>query len=185
MALFFIFFGVIILLLGLSLSLNLDKNPIDDNEAFLVQNYHKKPNYKQRLVLIIEDTSGGQAKDHNVSQLVTLIKNILNQTIKVDSIILISQNEEKLKKVQLIHNTCLIQKMGGLSFLLKESGKETTIVYIFYNGFNGFSDPQFLKHFLETNKKINGLLKVENDSVKIDVAQVYHNHDSIYGWAKG
>lgn len=175
MALFFIFFGVIILLLGLSLTLNLDKNPIEDDEVFLVQNYHKKPSYKQRLVLIIEDE-----KKHNcLGQLVTLIKNILNQTIKVDSIILISQNEEKLKKVQLIHNTCLIQKMGGLSFLLKESGKETTIVYIFYNGFNGFTDPQFLKHFLETNKKINGLLKVENDSVKIDVAQVYHNHDSI------
>lgn len=160
------FFGVIVFLWILfTLSSPQPISQINLYEAFLTEMYHKKPSYKQRLVLIIEF-------DRGIGQLVTLIRNILRQSIKADSIVVISQNNE-LNKVQLIHNTCLIQKVGGKAFLFKESGRETTIVHIFRDGFNAFVDPQFLKHFLDSNTKINGLVKVENDSVKIGIDSVY------------
>lgn len=134
-------------------------------DQFLVQNYHKKPSFNYRLVLVIESFP-------NLESLLTLIRNILQQDIKVDSIILIADNKD-LNKVELIQNTCIINKVGGLSFLLKESGSETTIVFIFSESFNAFQDQQFLRKFLSTPSKINGLLAVETNSVNVSVNKIY------------
>ena len=132
-------------------------NDAADND--LVKNYQYKPNYKNKLVLIIESFT-------NLEHLLTLLRCILKQEIKVDSIILIS-SDESLNKVQLIQNTCILNKVGGLSFLLKESGNNTTILFIFPVGFGAFIDPQFLKKFIETDTKNNGLVKVETASVNV------------------
>lgn len=140
------------------------KKMIEDD--FLVYNYHTKPNYlNKRLVLIIETFT-------DLGNLLTLLRNILKQNIKVDSIILISKNED-LNKVKLINNTCTLNKTGGLSFLLKESGNNTIIIFIFPEGFNAFSNPCFLKQFIKMDKKINGILKVNTSSVNVEIGKIY------------
>jgi hypothetical protein len=133
---------------------------------FLVKNYYQKQNYMKRVVLVIESFK-------SVENLLILLRNILSQEIKVDSIILIS-SDETLKQNSLIHDTCILNKVGGLSFLFKESGNDTIIVFIFSEGFNVFSNPRFLKKFLETeNINVNGIVKVESSNVKADVNKMY------------
>lgn len=140
-----------------------DKKITTDN--FLVQNYHKKPSFQKRLVLIIESFE-------NLEDLLTLLRNILQQNIKVDSIILITKDKD-LNKVDLIQNTCIINKVGGLTFLLKESGINTILIFVFPECFNAFTNPDFLKKILYTNSKVNGLVMVETDSVNVDVQKLY------------
>jgi hypothetical protein len=142
------------------------KNTTDGiSDHSLIKDYQYKPTYHKRLVLIIESFS-------NIEGLLTLIRNILKQEIKVDSIILVSKNET-LNKVQLIQNTCILNKVGGLSFLLKESSNNAILLFIHSDGFDAFSDPQFLTQFLNSNFSTTGLVKVDTDSVNVDIDRVY------------
>lgn len=134
-------------------------------EDLLVLNYHKKPSYSRKVVIVIESFE-------NLKCLITLIKNILNQCIKVDSIILISENSN-LKKVPLLHNTCIFNKVGGKTLLMKESGNNTIIIFVSLGGDKAFYEPHFIKKFLTQEMVINGLSKVETDKINIDIKQVY------------
>ena len=159
---------IIIFLIGIFIvwtfwSINKKAPTMDD---ILVQNYSDKSSYKQRLVLVIESYN-------TIEDLLTLIRNILTQNIKVDSLVLISPNES-LNRVKLIQNTCVLNKMGGLSFLLKESDNNTIILFIFPDSFNAFSNPHFLNTYLKTNGKINGLIRVETNSVSVEPSKVYN-----------
>jgi hypothetical protein len=74
---------IIIFLIGIFIvwtfwSINKKAPTIDD---ILVQNYSDKSSYKQRLVLVIESYN-------TIEDLLTLIRNILTQDIKVDSLYL-------------------------------------------------------------------------------------------------
>lgn len=160
---------IIIFLIGIFIvwtfwSINKKAPTIDD---ILVQNYSDKSSYKQRLVLVIESYN-------TIEDLLTLIRNILTQDIKVDSLVLISPNES-LNKVKLIQDTCVLNKMGGLSFLLKESDNNTIILFIFPDSFNAFSNPHFLNTYLKTNGKVNGLIRVETNSVSVEPSKVYQS----------
>jgi hypothetical protein len=135
-------------------------------DDFLVQNYPNKLSYKQRLVLVIESYN-------TIEDLLTLIRNILNQNMKVDSLMLISSNNN-LNKIKLVKDTCILHKIGGLSFLLKESSKNTIILFLFSECFNAFSDPYFLNKFLTTNDKINGIVRAETNLVNVELNKVYH-----------
>jgi hypothetical protein len=141
------------------------KPPYGMGDHSLIKNYQYKPTYHKRLVLIIESFS-------NIEDLLTLIRNILKQEIKVDSIILISKNET-LNKVQLIQNTCILNKVGGLSFLLKESSNNTILLFIRSGGFDAFSEPQFLPRFLNSNFSTTNLVKIDTDSINVDIDRVY------------
>lgn len=138
-------------------------------DDFLVKNYHQRPNYMKRVVLVIETFK-------NVENLLVLLRNILGQEIKVDSIVLIS-SDQTLKKSGLIRDTCILNKVGGLSFLFKESGNDTILVFIFSEGFNAFSNPHFLKKFIETNgiPRVKGIVKIESSNVKVDINKIYSN----------
>jgi hypothetical protein len=159
---------IIIFLIGIFIvwtfwSINKKAPTMDD---ILVQNYSDKSSYKQRLVLVIESYN-------TIGDLLTLVRNILTQNIKVNSLVLISPNEN-LNKVKLIQETCILNKMGGLSFLLKESDNNTIILFIFPDSFNAFSNPHFLNTYLKTNGKINGLIRVETNSVSVEPSKVYN-----------
>lgn len=134
-------------------------------DKLLVQNYHRKQSFQKRLVLIIESFP-------NLESLLTLIRNVLHQDIKVDSIILITKNKE-IEKVELVQNTCVINQVGGLSFILKESGNDTILVYIFPEGFKAFQKPHFLKNFLLSKTKVNGIVVTETGSTKVDIHKIY------------
>lgn len=160
---------IIIFLIGIFIvwtfwSINKKAPTIDD---ILVQNYSDKSSYKQRLVLVIESYN-------TIENLLTLIRNILTQDIKVDSLVLISPNES-LNRVKLIQDTCVLNKMGGLSFLLKESDNNTIILFIFPDSFNAFSNPHFLNTYLKTDGKVNGLIRVETNSVSVEPSKVYQS----------
>jgi len=136
-------------------------------DDFLVQNYHQKPNYKQKVVLVIESYI-------DTNKVVSLLRNVLQQVIKVNSIILIAPNNHSaLKKINLIRNTCVLNKVGGLSCLLKESSNDTILVFIFSEGFEVFEKPHFLKEYLETGRFVNGLVKVNTSDVVVDINKVY------------
>ncbi|CCV01738.1 hypothetical protein IIV22_061R [Invertebrate iridescent virus 22] len=139
-----------------------------EEDDLLVQNYYTKQKFKQRLVLVIEQFD-------DLNQLLTLIRNILKQDIKVDLLVLIS-NDENLKKVNLIQNTCIINKLGGLSFLLKESDRDSILLFLFPPSFNDFSNPKFLNYFLNSSTKTRGLIQVKNNSVLVDINKVYDYH---------
>jgi hypothetical protein len=155
-------------------------------DDLLVKTYRERRNYVKRVVLIIESFE-------NVEALVALIRNILNQEIKVDSIILIS-SDQTLKNNSLIRDTCILNKVGGLSFLFKESGNNTILVFVFSEGFNVFSNPHFLKKFIETNEQngtpspfgrglafaqrakgipSKGIVKVDLSNVHLDINKIY------------
>lgn len=144
------------------------QHPLDPKDSLLVQNYHIKPSYKKRVVLVIEE-----AQDNNIHHLISLIRNILTQDIKADSIVLISRNED-LKNIHIIRDTCIFNKIGGMTFLFKESGNHTIVIFIYPHGFNAFINSQFLKHLLETNKEFNGLTKVETNTINTSIDKVYH-----------
>jgi hypothetical protein len=129
----------------------------------MIQNYQLKPFYKKKVVLIIENFD-------DLNCLLTLIRYVLHQTVKVNSIILISESS---LHHDLIYNTCVINKLGGLSILLKESSKDTIILYIFPEALKAFYDPNFLKKILETQIKVKGIVKVETNKVKVDISKVY------------
>ena len=160
-----VFFIVLLIILWL-LSTLMHIKTSTNYEDFLVQNYHTKSNFKKRLVLIIEDV------EDNIEDVLNLIRNLLKQSIKVQSIILITKNEQ-LKKVKLIHNTCILNKVGGLSIILKEGHNDTIFVFVFPQSFKAFNDPEFLKKFLETDEKVNGIVKAENHSIQVDIDKVY------------
>lgn len=137
-------------------------------DDLLVSDYHKKKRFSNKVVLIIESF-------HDLNRLLTLIRNILNQNLKVDSIILITQNADVFKKVKLIHNTCIFNQVGGLSMCLKESCKDTILIYIYPEGFNAFNDPNFLENYLKDaiNPIPWGILKVDNNLTKVPINKVY------------
>jgi hypothetical protein len=138
-------------------------------DDYLVQNYHTKAKFNKRLILIIEFLEN---VDGQIDLLLMCIRNILRQKIKVDSIILVTQNED-LKKVPIVFNTCIFNKVGGLSFFFKESREDTTLVYIFSSAFNAFKNPNFLQYFLTSNVSVDGLIKAQTDLVKVDIDKVY------------
>jgi hypothetical protein len=162
MALFILCF-IIIIFIGYSVS-DLKSNKIKQNDNLMIQNYQLKPFYKKKVVLVIENFD-------NLNCLLTLIRYVLHQTVKVNSIILIS--ELSLHHHDLIYNTCVVNKLGGLSILLKESSKDTIILYVFPEALKGFYDPNFLKEILETQIRIKGIVKVETNKVKVDISKVY------------
>lgn len=141
------------------------KQKFNLNDDILVNNYHQKSKYVKRVVLIIESFQ-------NIETLSVLVRNILKQEIKVDAIILIS-SDETLRNNGLIRDTCILNKVGGLSFLFKESGDDTILVFIFSEGFNVFSDPRFLTKFLATDHRVDGLVKVDSSTVKVDINKLY------------
>ena len=135
------------------------KRILNSEEYNMVRNYHKKPEYKRRVILIIEKFDG-------IDRLLIGIKNILNQTIKVSSIVLIS-SDNNMKKVDLIHKTCIINKVGGFSLSFKETGFDTILLFIFPEGFKAFKDPHFLREYLTLNKQINGIVKLDKEFISI------------------
>jgi len=143
-----------------------EKGLQSQSEELMVLNYHKKPSYSKKVVIVIESFQ-------DLKCLTTLIKNILNQCIKVHSIILISENSS-LKKVPLLHNTCIFNKIGGKTMLVKESGNDTIIIFVFSGGDKAFYEPHFIEQFVTKEIKINGLFKVETSKAKIDISQVYN-----------
>jgi hypothetical protein len=153
---------ILVLFLWYTSSYNVEKFNLDD---ILTRNYHKKQKYSKRLVLIIESFD---TLDH----LLTLLRNILKQDIKVNSIVLISENQD-LKNVQLIQNTCILNNIGGMSFLLKESSYDTILIFIFSEGFYAFSEPTFLNHYLVSDDAIDGIVKVDTGSVDVDIRKIY------------
>lgn len=154
---------IIIFILWFILSIK-NNNNLDE---FLVQTYQNKLPYHKKLIVIIESF-----KDQN--SLLTFIRNILKQNIKVDSIILISQ-DKTLSKVNLINNTCILNGVGGLSFFFKESSSNTILLFVFPEGFKAFSQPHFLQNFLSTNIQIDGVVKAENDNYNVNINKVYEN----------
>jgi hypothetical protein len=159
LALFMLCF-IIIIFIGI-FSLQTDK--IKTNDDLMIQNYQSKPFYEKKVVLIIENFN-------ELNYLLTLIRHILHQTIKVNSIILIT---ELRFHHDLIYNTCIVNKIGGLSILLKESSNNTILLYIFPEALNVFSNPNSLKIILETQIKVKGIIKVETDKIKVDINKVY------------
>jgi hypothetical protein len=139
-----------------------------DLDDLLVSNYRKKRRFSNKVVLIIESF-------HDLNYLLTLIRNILNQNFKVDSIILITKNTDFFKKVKLIHNTCILNQVGGLSMCLKESCKDTILIYIYPDGFNAFNDPNFLENYLKDaiTPIPRDILKVDNNLTKVPINKVY------------
>jgi hypothetical protein len=144
-----------------------DDRQLNSTDRVLIKNYHKKSSYKKKVVLVIEETQ-------NVNYLITLIRNLLTQDIKVDSIILISR-DDKLKKYHLIRDTCIINKVGGLTFLFKESSNNTIIVFIYPSAFSSFTNPRLLREFLDSKyQQIDGLIKVETNTAKVNINKIYH-----------
>ncbi|CCV02084.1 hypothetical protein IIV25_066R [Invertebrate iridovirus 25] len=157
---------IFLLVVGVCLLLKINSTDAPDTDTnYLINQYHKKPKWIKKIVVIIESFT-------SINDLLELLKNILKQDIKVDSIVLISQNEN-LNKVQLIHNTCIINKHGGLSFFLKEGDNNTILLFLFPPSFKAFSNPVFLKNFLTQDFKVNGLVKAETNSVSVDIGKIY------------
>lgn len=164
MELILIMLGFIILILMYYKGYSQAKVDQKENyEDFLVKNYQSKPLYKKKVIIIIENFD-------NLKNLLTLIKCILLQNVKVNSIILISETSIKHP---LIHNTCIVNKVGGLSMLLKESSNDSILLYIFPESFKAFFNPNFLKETLDSKIKINGIVIVETDKVKVDINKLY------------
>ncbi|ADO00534.1 hypothetical protein WIV_gp190 [Wiseana iridescent virus] len=158
---FFLIVGVCLLLK----IIRVDTPSLTQDTDYLINQYHKKPKWIKKTVVIIESFT-------SIDDLLELLKNILKQDIKVDSIVLISQNEN-LNKVRLISNTCLINKHGGLSFFLKEGDSNTILLFLFPPSFKAFSNPVFLQDYLTQDFKVNGLVKAETNSVCVDINKVY------------
>ena len=156
--------SISILLLLLWYVLNIKE--IKTHDDILVSNYSQKQSFSKRVVLIIETYS-------NLDDLLTLIRNILNQTFKVDSIILISK-DETLKKIKLLHNTCIFNKIGGSSFIFKEGENNTKLLFIFSEGFKYFEQPYFLQTFLNSkNKVVQGINMVDTNLININIDNAY------------
>ena len=134
-----------------------------DDQDDLVKNYHKIEKYPNRTVLVIESFD-------SLESLLTLIRNVLNQTIRLDALVLIS-NDEEIKKIPLVLNTCILNNVGGPSFVFKETCKDTITLHVYPSGFNFFTNPHFLKFFLNSQIQIDGISKHSND--QIDVSVVY------------
>lgn len=140
------------------------KKDIDD---MLVEQYRKKIKSEKRVVLIIESYK-------DIDGLLAVLRCILNQDRKVDSIVVISSDKE-IGKHKLIRNTCVLNKIGGLSFLFKESGDDTVLVFVFSEGFNFFQDPQFLGQIIEsnTNQHLAGVIKVHSSEIQVQTDKIY------------
>lgn len=167
-----VLFHIVVIVVGI-LSiwfLTTTKNSIEtfeNSDDLLIQSYPFKPCYEKRVVLIIESFN-------NIQDVLTLIRNILKQEMKVHSIILTTSENESLKEDPLILKTCIFNKIGGLSYMFKESSVDTILIYLFSEGFVRFSDPYFLRKFLNTDVKVDGILKSKTDDVKVSIDQVYN-----------
>ena len=116
-------------------------------------------------ILYLFDRDDKVVHHSQISQVV-----VLNQTIRLDALVLIS-NDEEIKKIPLVQNTCILNNVGGPSFVFKETCKDTITLHVYPSGFNFFTNPHFLKFFLNSQIQIDGISKHSND--QIDVSVVY------------
>lgn len=132
----------------------------------LVLNYYTKPSFSKRVVLVIEayDTL------HNLNN---LIKNILSQTFKVNSIILINRQNIDFSNDKLIKQTCIINKIGELSIFFKEREQNTIILFLFPLSFTKFENKAFLDHIIHQKHMCNDLLMVNTNEIIVDIDKVY------------
>jgi hypothetical protein len=136
----------------------------------LVNSYQNKPrSLASRVVLIIESV-----EEYNVFSITNLLRNLLRQETKVDSIILVVPNPElagQLKSVDLIKATCIIQKTGGLTNVFKESGDDTTLLFVSNKAFDDFSNNQHIQRCLK-EPKLRGIIKLVNKDLVVDINHV-------------
>jgi hypothetical protein len=156
-------------------------------EEFLINDYRNKPRtLNSRVVLIIENnfsvtdrrasTSGGGLRVPDwLDKLITMLRNLLKQSTKVDSIVLVVPNQElasTLNMVDLIKATCVIQKVGGLSIVFKESGEDTVLLFVNNDAFDDFHNNQHLQRCL-TEPNQRGILRLANRDLSIDINHVF------------
>jgi hypothetical protein len=151
-------------------------------EEFLINDYRNKPRtLNSRVVLIIENTDRRRIQDPVsrtsdwLDKLITLLRNLLKQSTKVDSIVLVVPNQElasTLNMVDLIKATCVIQKVGGLSIVFKESGEDTVLLFVNNDAFDDFHNNQHLQRCL-TEPNQRGILRLANRDLSIDINHVF------------
>jgi hypothetical protein len=110
-----------------------------------------------------------------LDKLITLLRNLLKQSTKVDSIVLVVPNQElasTLNMVDLIKATCVIQKVGGLSIVFKESGEDTVLLFVNNDAFDDFHNNQHLQRCL-TEPNQRGILRLANRDLSIDINHVF------------
>jgi hypothetical protein len=160
---------VVILLVGVTLSYLGKRLPTHIClHQQLVQTYHKKPKHAKRVALIVE------AAGCDLTTLTDFLLQVLDQTVGVDAMYLVTDNDE-FGKVPLIRDTCILCKVGGVFFLLKETHVDTVLVYAFPTDVKGLADPNFLKHYLESDVSVDGMVKVAAATLTLDVGKAYAN----------
>lgn len=136
--------------------------------ADVIKNYQNKPTFYKNVIISIEAYDG-------INDLIGLLESILSQTIKVSLVVLIDSKQEQqhLKKIPIIKDMCIFNKVGGTSLLFKQSNKDTIILFLFGN-FIKFSDPQFLDLFLNDPSYVaEDIIKIDCNEYNIPIQTVY------------
>ena len=146
------------------------RTPPIEEDRLLINGYRNKPRTSDsRVVLIIESFQ-------NVNTLVALLRNLLQQSTKVDSIVLVVPNPDlarALDAVDLVKATCVIQKVGGLSIVFKESGDDTVLLFVNNDAFDDFNDHRHIQRCYSNEPKQRGVVRLANKHLVVDINQVF------------
>lgn len=137
--------------------------------AELVKNYQTKKSFKHKVVMVIEEY------DNNVQSLQQFLRRLLAQNVKVASLVLVDEGLG-LDKIALIKSTCVINKVGGMSFLFKETNPDTMVVFVYASAFAEFQDPDFLEKFILGSVSPlhkHSIFKTRCGDVQAEIGKVY------------
>jgi hypothetical protein len=137
--------------------------------AELIKNYQTKKSFKHKVVMVIEDYN------NNVQLLEQFLHNVLRQNVKVASLVLVTDGVA-LDKIALIKNTCVLNKVGGMSFMFKETDANTVVMFVYASGFAEFEDPDFLEKFIDGSifpQHKHSIFKTKCGDVEAHIGKVY------------
>lgn len=128
----------------------------------LIAAYKTKPAVTERTVLVVQDAT-------SISQVEELLRNVLLQTVRVDRIVLIAM--PSAAQSGLVDATCVVQMVGGLPVLFKESDRNTTFLFVFPHAFSYFADHTVVER-LDAGASVSGVVKIRHSDTEIDLHSV-------------
>lgn len=134
-----------------------------------ITSYIKKPQLDKKVIIVIESYE-------TLSDLTKFIHNLLNQTVRVNSIILIQKDHSYLHDIKILKDTCIFSKTGGLSLLFKEKSKDAIILFLFSN-FSNFKDPTFLNRYLNYEITTENIVRVNCNDYMIPIQNLYETNN--------
>lgn len=140
-----------------------------------IRAYREKPKASGKVILIVESYGD------RIENLNTMLWSVLRQTVRVDSISVVARSDdevERLSSSNIARQSCVVSRIGGLTWFLKELDDDAVFLFVFSEGLYEFEDPTFVESYLADRRDAAAVVGVVKAPVKdylVQLNEVYNN----------